>query len=54
MGGALFANIAMGYIVEHFNWDAGFEVLIGASIISILLLSLTWRQKQKSSDGKSI
>ena len=53
MGGALFANIAMGYIVEHFNWDAGFKVLIGASIISIFLLTLTWRHKQKSTNGEN-
>lgn len=53
MGGALFANIAMGYIVEHFDWDAGFKVLIGASIISILLLTLTWRHKQTSTNGEN-
>lgn len=52
MGGALFANIAMGYIVQHFDWNAGFKVLIGASIVSILLLTLTWRDKQTSSNGK--
>jgi OPA family glycerol-3-phosphate transporter-like MFS transporter len=52
MGGALFANIAMGYIVEHFNWDAGFKVLIGASIISIFLLTLTWRHKQTSTNNE--
>lgn len=53
MGGALFANIAMGYIVEHLNWDAGFKVLIGASIISIFLLTLTWRHKQTSNNGEN-
>lgn len=53
MGGALFANIAMGYIVDHYDWNAGFKVLIGASIISILLLTLTWRDKQTSSNGKN-
>lgn len=52
MGGALFANIAMGYIVEHFDWNAGFKVLIGASIVSIFLLTLTWRHKQTSNNGE--
>ncbi|MBN2236333.1 MAG: glycerol-3-phosphate transporter [Bacteroidales bacterium] len=52
MGGALFANIAMGYIVEHFSWDAGFKVLIAASVISIFLLTLTWRNKQHSNYEK--
>lgn len=52
MGGALFANIAMGYIVEHFDWDAGFKILILASIISILLLTLTLRSKHTDSHEK--
>ncbi len=54
MGGALFANIAMGYIVEHFDWNAGFKVLIGSSLVSIVLLTLTWRHKKTSSNGKSV
>ncbi|WP_423128382.1 glycerol-3-phosphate transporter [Gaoshiqia sp. Z1-71] len=48
MGGALFANIAMGYIVEHFTWDGGFKVLIVVSVIAIFLLSLTLGHKSKS------
>ncbi len=47
MGGALFANIAMGYIVEYFNWNGGFIVLITVSVIAILLLSLTLSHKKK-------
>jgi OPA family glycerol-3-phosphate transporter-like MFS transporter len=54
MGGALFANIAMGYIVQKFSWNAGFEVLIGASVISILLLILSWRSKNRSHHEQSI
>ncbi|MBN1650850.1 MAG: glycerol-3-phosphate transporter [Bacteroidales bacterium] len=54
MGGALFANIAMGYIVEHYDWNAGFKVLIGSSLVSILLLTLTWRHKKTSSNGESV
>jgi len=53
LGGALFANIAMGYIVQHFGWDAGFKLLIGTSIISIFLLTLTWRNKKTSSNGEN-
>jgi OPA family glycerol-3-phosphate transporter-like MFS transporter len=41
LGGAVFANIAMGHIVDSFGWDGGFYALIAASIISILLLLLT-------------
>lgn len=41
LGGAVFANIAMGHIVDSWGWDGGFYVLITATIISILLLTLT-------------
>lgn len=54
MGGALFANIAMGHIVDNFGWDGGFLVLIAASIISIFLLALSWRNKNKSSNGENL
>lgn len=45
LGGALFANIAMGHIVDLWGWDGGFYVLILAAIISILLLFLTLKRK---------
>jgi OPA family glycerol-3-phosphate transporter-like MFS transporter len=54
MGGALFANIAMGYVVDNFGWDGGFKVLIAASVISIFLLALSWRNKNKSSNGENL
>lgn len=41
LGGALFANIAMGHIVDLYGWDGGFYVLIAAAIISIILLLFT-------------
>ncbi|NPD47581.1 MULTISPECIES: glycerol-3-phosphate transporter [unclassified Lentimicrobium] len=41
LGGALFANIAMGHIVDLYGWDGGFYVLIAAAIISIFLLLFT-------------
>lgn len=46
LGGALFANIAMGHIVDIWGWDGGFYVLIMASIISIALLLLTLKTKR--------
>lgn len=45
LGGALFANIAMGHIVDAWGWDASFYVLISATIIAILLLSLTLKRQ---------
>lgn len=47
LGGAVFANIAMGHIVDTWGWDGGFYVLITATIISILLLTLTIKRKEK-------
>ncbi|MFD1629920.1 glycerol-3-phosphate transporter [Pseudopedobacter beijingensis] len=43
MGGALFANIAMGYVVDHFSWDGGFLVMIAACFLSIFFTALTWK-----------
>jgi MFS transporter, OPA family, glycerol-3-phosphate transporter len=48
LGGALFANIAMGYVVDAWGWDGGFWVLIGACVLSILFVGLTWKKELKS------
>jgi OPA family glycerol-3-phosphate transporter-like MFS transporter len=47
LGGALFANIAMGYIVDSWGWDGGFVVLIAACILTIIFTGLTWRKEQQ-------
>lgn len=47
LGGALFANIAIGFIVDHFGWDYAFILLIGACIISILFTSFTWNREKR-------
>jgi len=46
MGGALFANIAMGYVVDLWGWDGGFVVLILACILSIFFTLLTWNKEK--------
>ena len=43
VGGAVTANIAMGYIVDSFGWTGGFSLLIFACIMSILLIALSWK-----------
>lgn len=45
LGGALFANIAMGAVVDHWGWDGGFVVLVAACILSILFTALTWKKE---------
>lgn len=47
MGGALFANIAMGYVVDHLGWDGGFIVLVAACILSIFFTALTWKREKE-------
>lgn len=46
VGGALFANIAIGYVVDHFSWDAGFWLIVLACIFSIFLTALTWKREK--------
>ncbi|HEY4650573.1 MAG TPA: glycerol-3-phosphate transporter [Pontibacter sp.] len=48
MGGALFANIAMGFVVDAWGWDGGFEVLIAACLLSIFFTALTWNKEKEN------
>lgn len=45
LGGAVFANAAMGYVVDEWGWDGGFYVLLGACVLSIVFTGLTWRKE---------
>jgi MFS transporter, OPA family, glycerol-3-phosphate transporter len=45
LGGAVFANAAMGYVVDSWGWDGGFYVLLAACVLSILFTGLTWRKE---------
>lgn len=46
LGGAVFANAAMGYVVDQWGWDGGFSVLVAACVLSILFTGLTWRREK--------
>lgn len=48
LGGALTANAAMGYIVDSYGWDGGFNLLIISCILSIVLIGFTWRIENKT------
>ncbi len=43
LGGAVFANIAMGAIVDQLGWEGGFITLVIACIASIILIGVAWR-----------
>lgn len=47
LGGALFANIALGYVVDHFGWDGGFYILIASCVLSIILAASTWKREMQ-------
>ncbi|KXI28996.1 glycerol-3-phosphate transporter [Paraglaciecola hydrolytica] len=45
LGGAVVANIALGYTVDHFGWDGGFVLLVGGCIASIILIAMTLKHE---------
>ncbi|MFA8449305.1 MAG: glycerol-3-phosphate transporter [Bacteroidales bacterium] len=45
LGGALFANIAMGFVVDALGWNGGFIVLLCSCVLSILLIGLTLKKE---------
>jgi len=45
LGGAVVANIVMGYTVDAYGWDGGFTLLTGGCIAAILLLAMTLRHE---------
>ncbi|WP_316816313.1 glycerol-3-phosphate transporter [Pedobacter nyackensis] len=48
MGGALFANIAIGLVVDKWGWDGGFEVVVAACLLSIFFTALTWNREKRN------
>jgi len=51
MGGALFANIAMGAVVDKWSWSGGFVVLLAACVMSILFIAISWLQELRGHNG---
>lgn len=48
VGGAVSANIAIGYVVDKSGWDAGFMLIIGACVMAIILVSLTMNAERRN------
>lgn len=46
VGGAVSANIVIGYAIDSSGWDAGFMIIVAACIISIILVSMTIKAEQ--------
>lgn len=53
LGGALVANIALGYTVDHFGWDGGFVLLVGGCIGAIILIGMTLKHEIAHHKAKS-
>ncbi len=47
LGGALTANILIGYLVDNYGWDSSFLLLILACILAILFIGYTWLIENK-------
>jgi len=48
LGGAVFANAAMGYVVDAWGWDGGFYVLLASCILAVVFTALTWKKERVS------
>ncbi len=46
LGTAVLANIVIGYVAENSGWEATFYLLIGACVLSIAFMALTYKQEQ--------
>jgi OPA family glycerol-3-phosphate transporter-like MFS transporter len=46
LGGAVFANAAMGYVVDKWGWDGGFYVLLASCVLAVVFTALTWKKEQ--------
>ncbi|WP_456422915.1 glycerol-3-phosphate transporter [Lutibacter sp.] len=54
LGGALTANIAMGYLIDNYGWGSSFWLLIIACILSIIFIGFTWRIENENHNLKKI
>jgi MFS transporter, OPA family, glycerol-3-phosphate transporter len=48
LGGAVFANMAMGWVLDRWHWDGGFVVLVLACLFSMLIAIPTWRYELRA------
>ena len=52
LGGSVAASAAVGYTVDHFGWDGGFVLLVGACLLSMAFLAPTLWHKQVASQSR--
>ena len=42
----MLANIVIGYVAENAGWDWTFVLLLGACLISIVFMAMTYKEEQ--------
>ena len=42
LGGAVAANIVLGYVVEFLSWNSGFMLITATCVLATLLFAVTW------------
>ena len=47
VGGAVGANVIIGYAVDYAGWNAMFWLVSGACILAMLLIAMTWRAEYR-------
>lgn len=52
LGTALLANVVIGFVSEHAGWGWTFILLMGACVMAILFMGLTYRKEQYLVKGK--
>jgi len=48
VGGAVSANIVIGYVVDSAGWDAAYTLIAGACIVAAVLISFTFRTENRA------
>ena len=46
VGGAVAASVVIGMVVDRAGWNAGFSLIVGACVVSMILLALTMRHSR--------
>ncbi|MDX1734093.1 MAG: glycerol-3-phosphate transporter [Halioglobus sp.] len=47
LGGAVVANIAIGFTVDAYGWDGGFVLLVGGCVAAIVLIGMTRKDEHE-------
>lgn len=54
LGGALTANIVIGYLVDNYGWNSSFELLVAACVLAIVFIAFTWTVENKNNKLKEL